>query len=145
MKFIKLNEDAILPERATQYSAGYDFYANETITIPPNDVAILKTGVTFEGLPTDSFIQMALRSSVSVNRPLLMANGIGVIDADYAGYEIGAILYNRSNNIFVTIEKGERIAQGIIVKYGKAEEKKVTTKRVGGTGSTGTREVKTQK
>lgn len=142
MKFIKVHEDAKLPERATINSAGYDFYVNETVTIPPNEVRILKTGVSFEGLPADSFIQLALRSSVSFKRPVMMANGVGIIDSDYAGHEIGVILYNRSNNIFVTIEKGERIAQGIILKYGKAEEKKVTAKRVGGTGSTGTKEIK---
>jgi dUTP pyrophosphatase len=137
MKWIKLHEDAIIPTRGTEESAGYDFYANETVRILPNQVAIVKTGITFEGMPKNGFIQLSLRSSISIKRPFLMANGVGIIDADYAGNEIGIILYNRGT-IPAIVDKGEKIAQGILLKYNTvSNEEKPTKKRVGGYGSTG--------
>lgn len=137
MKWIKLNEEAVIPERKTENSAGYDFVAGETVQIPPLHAAIVPTHITFEGMEPDQFLMITLRSSVSVKRPLLMANGVGIVDSDYAGNDIGVILFNRSVSVPVTIDKGERIAQGILLKYGKTEEKKVTRKRSGGFGSTG--------
>lgn len=136
VKWVKLDEDAILPVRATEYSAGYDLWSNETVVIPVGGVVIVKTGITFEGLATNKYIQISLRSGTSVKRPLLMANGVGVVDSDYEGNEIGIILYNRGN-IPVTIDKYERLAQAVILNYNLSVEKKVTTKRSGGFGSTG--------
>lgn len=138
MKFIKLTEDAILPERKTENSAGYDFCANETVRIYPGEVVVVKTGITFEDMPEDMFLQLTLRSGTSIKRPFVMANGVGIIDSDYAGNEIGIILYNRSMTIPAVVDKGERIAQGILLKYLTTEgEVKPTEKRTGGMGSTG--------
>lgn len=137
MKWIKLTEDAIEPTRGTEDSAGYDFYANETVRVLPNQVVIVKTGISFEDMPKNGFIQLALRSSISIKRPFLMANGVGIIDADYAGNEIGIILWNRGN-IPAVVDKGEKFAQGILLKYNTVSvEEKPTTKRKGGYGSTG--------
>lgn len=137
MKWIKLHEDAIIPTRGTEDSAGYDFFANEDVRILPNQVAVVKTGISFEDMPKNGFIQLALRSSISIKRPFIMANGVGIIDADYAGNEIGIILWNRGN-IPAVVDKGEKFAQGILLKYYTVEdETKPTTKRKGGYGSTG--------
>lgn len=137
MKWIKLDKEAIEPTRGTEESAGYDFYANETVRVLPNEVKIIKTGISFEDMPKNGFIQLALRSSISIKRPFIMANGVGIIDADYAGNEIGIILYNRGN-IPAVVDKGEKFAQGILLKYNTVtEEIKPTKKRNGGYGSTG--------
>lgn len=142
MKWIKLDENAIEPTRATEDSAGYDFYANESVRIPPQTVAIVKTGISFEDMPKNGFLQLALRSSISIKRPFIMANGIGVIDADYAGNEIGIILFNRSLNIPAVVDKGEKLAQGILLKYNTvSNEIKPTKKRTGGYGHTDETEV----
>lgn len=133
----KFEKDAILPRRGTLNSAGYDFHANETVTIEPGQVAIVKTGVTFEDLPENMFIQLSLRSSISLKMPILMANGVGIIDADYAGNEIGFLLYNRMPNMKVTIDKGLRLGQGVLLPYGVAySEIPPTDSRTGGYGST---------
>ena len=138
MKWVKLRDDAIIPTRATEHSAGYDFYAAETVRILPGEVKIVPTGITFEGMEADAFLQLSLRSGVSIKRPFLLANGVGIVDSDYAGNEIGIILFNRSQNIPAVVDKGERIAQGVILKYHTvAGEKKPTRKRTGGYGSTG--------
>lgn len=137
MKWIKLDKEAIEPTRGTEDSAGYDFYANESVRLLPNEVKVVKTGISFENMPKNGFIQLALRSSISIKRPFLMANGVGIIDADYAGNEIGIILYNRGT-IPAVVDKGEKFAQGILLKYNTvSEEEKPTTKRKGGYGSTG--------
>ena len=34
--FKKINENATIPERATEHSAGYDISASETVTIQPS-------------------------------------------------------------------------------------------------------------
>lgn len=138
MRWIKVQDDAILPERKTENAAGYDVYANEDVLINPNSVAIVKTGISFEDLPADMYIQLQLRSSIALMRPLLLANGVGIVDSDYTGHEIGIMLFNRSMSVPCVVDKNERLAQAIILKYHTTDdEHTVTTKRKGGYGSTG--------
>jgi dUTP pyrophosphatase len=142
MKWIKLTEDAIEPTRATEFSAGYDFYANESVRVLPMQVVKVKTGIGFTGMPKNGYLAMALRSSKSIERPFIMPNSPAIIDADYettedSPKEINIILWNRGN-IPAVIDKGEKFAQGILQKYYTVEdEEKPTKKRTGGTGHTG--------
>ena len=83
---------------------------------------------------------MAARSSLH-KKGLIFANGVGIGDRDFCGNndEYHAALYNFSDNP-VSIERGERIAQGIIKKYDKADWEEVDdlgNKNRGGFGSTG--------
>lgn len=89
----------------------------------------------------DEVLILANRSSNTFKRNLSLPNGIGVIDADY---------YNNPNNegeLFVQvlnygvrplhIKKGERIAQGIFMKYLKADnDDPIVRQRLSGFGST---------
>ncbi len=43
-EFRKLNENATIPERATEHSAGYDISASETVTIQPDEIKMVSTG-----------------------------------------------------------------------------------------------------
>ena len=66
---------------------------------------------------------------------------VGIIDSDYYNNpdnegEIILIMYNFGHET-VTIEKGERIAQGIFMKYLIVDEDNNKVKRLGGFGSTG--------
>ncbi|MDC7243177.1 MAG: hypothetical protein PQJ44_04400, partial [Sphaerochaetaceae bacterium] len=66
---------------------------------------------------------------------------VGIIDSDYYNNpdnegEIMLILYNFGKEP-VAINKGERIAQGIFMKYFTVDENETTIKRLGGFGSTG--------
>lgn len=136
MRWMKLSKSAILPTRGTENSAGYDIYANEMIRILPGETKVVKTGITFEDLPENQYIQLSLRSSISIHRPFIQPNGVGVIDSDYAGREIGLILWNRGD-IPAVVDQGEKMAQAIILQYYTTEnEIKPTTKRSGGYGST---------
>ena len=82
------------------------------------------------------------RSGLASRRGLALANGIGVVDADYRG-EIMVSMINLGNEP-VTIEPGERIAQLMFVpilhaEFIQSEALPETARQAGGFGSTGTK------
>lgn len=134
-------KDTVLPKRKTAKSAGYDFVLPKDVFLPPNaTTGIISTGVKAI-MPDDEVLMLFIRSSISITKGVVLANGTGIIDADYANNpdndgNIGIILRNESNH-HVHILKGERIMQGIFVKYQVTNDDTADTKRVGGFGSTG--------
>lgn len=145
------NKDIKLPVRETTGSAGYDFYSNETITIPSilNEInsysvrgvfngikpIMVSTGVTAD-FPSDTILLIYNRSSNPIKRGLVLANGTGVIDSDYFPKEIMGMFYNFSNHDYI-IHKGDRIMQGVFQKFLLVDDDHATGKRTGGFGSTG--------
>ncbi len=139
-KVNKITEDIKLPERSTLNSAGYDFFAIEDVTIPAKKLTRVMTGVKCELMPNQVLL-LANRSSNPSKKGLILANGIGVIDADYYGNpdndgEMGFEFYNILDED-VVIKKGEKLGQGIIMKFDKTEDDYVTNVRKSGWGSTG--------
>lgn len=133
-KFVKLVDDAILPNRATKGSAGYDLYANEDIVIPVRGRVLVKTGIGWDmgDTPVCGFIKS--RSSLAYK--LSLDAEAGVIDSDYKD-EIKVLLANNGANP-ATINKNSRIAQLVILPYAVLmSEEDVTESREGGFGSTG--------
>ena len=129
-----------LPQRKTSGSAGYDFEAAEDMVIEPGKVGFVSTGIKAY-MPEDEVLQMYPRSSLGFKKKLILMNSVGIIDSDYYNNpdnegEIKIILYNVGTDS-VTIKTGERIAQGIFMKYLTTEENEVKAKRLGGFGSTG--------
>ena len=139
-KVNKITEDIKLPERSTLNSAGYDFFAIEDVTLPAKKLTRVMTGVKCELMPNQVLI-LANRSSNPSKKGLILANGIGVIDADYYGNpdndgEMGFEFYNILDED-VVIKKGEKLGQGIIIKFDKTEDDYVIKTRESGWGSTG--------
>lgn len=142
-KVNKITEDIKLPERSTLNSAGYDFFAIEDVTLPAKKLTRVMTGVKCELMPNQVLI-LANRSSNPSKKGLILANGVGVIDADYYGNpdndgEMGFEFYNILDED-VVIKKGEKLGQGIIMKFDKTEDDYISNPyktRVGGFGSTG--------
>ncbi|MBI9009873.1 MAG: dUTP diphosphatase [Tenericutes bacterium] len=137
-KYIKANLE--LPKRKTSGSAGYDFESAVTIEIEPKKIAFVTTGIK-AFMPEDEVLQMYPRSSLSFKKKLVKANSVGIIDSDYYNNEdnegeIMLILFNFGEET-VLIKKGERIAQGIFMKYLTVDNSETTVKRLGGFGSTG--------
>lgn len=132
-------EHVDLPRRKTKGSAGYDLHAAEDTLIFAGETALIPTGVKAYMNDGDVLI-VALRSSLAVKRGLTLANGIGVIDADYVdnsdneGHIFVAI---HSEHATVRIEMGERVAQALFVKYAKTDDDDAESERNGGFGSTG--------
>ena len=112
-----------LPERSTAKSAGYDFFAPERYVIPPFKVGdkptMVKTCVKVK-MPDDEVLLLFNRSSNPSKKKLCLANGVGVIDADYYNNpdnegEISVQLINFSTET-IKLKKGDKIAQAIIRK-----------------------------
>lgn len=130
-----LDENAVLPCRATTQSAGYDISSCEDITIFARGV--VRTGLSVV-IPVHCYGHISPRSSLAMKG---IAIGGGVIDSDYRG-EIKVILFNFSGEPF-HIKKGQRIAQLIltnitvlpVIHEGVVIEDKDVV-RVGGFGST---------
>lgn len=141
--------DLLLPKRGTINSAGYDFYAPKTIILKPGEKRKIGSGIKVS-LDSNKVLLTVPRSSIGIKRNIILANTIGVIDADYYSNEDndGHIIFVLKNigNETITIERNERFAQGIIVGYFTTEDDESSTKRTGGIGSTDepTKEIKNE-
>lgn len=129
-----------LPKRATSHSAGYDLAAVEGVTIRPGEIQKVSTGLKVS-MEDGEVLLVFPRSSLGLKKQLMMANNVGVIDQDYynsPGNEghIMIPIYNFGQTV-QTIEKGERVAQGIFVNYLRTDDDVSTEeKRISGFGST---------
>ena len=87
-----------LPERKTKYSAGYDIEAAEDCVIPvfkPGQKPVLvKTGIKAY-MQNDEYLMLCNRSSNPGKKGLILANSVGIVDADYYGNpdNDGAFMY----------------------------------------------------
>ena len=135
-----------LPERATKFSAGYDFYNPERVEIKPyklgDNPVLVKTGVKAY-MGENEFLMIVNRSSNPKKKKLVIPNSIGIIDADYVDNEdnegeMGFLFYNLSNET-VVIEAGEKLGQGIFTEYKTVTNDKSEGERNGGFGSTDTK------
>lgn len=100
---------------------------------------LVSTGMKCK-LDPGTWLQLSVRSSSPLKYWLMMANGIGVIDADYYNNsdnegEIFFQIYNLSP-FNIQIKKGEAIGQAIILPFGIAENDNAQGERIGGFGST---------
>lgn len=131
-------DDRLLPVRATKNSVGYDFVSPEDYEIRPGVTIAIESGVSCE-FSNDLWLGIYGRSSF-VKKGLMNPLGVGIIDADYhaTGNDIYIVLKNVSHET-VAIAKGDAIAQGIFHKVITAGDE-VTTERVGGFGSTDSKE-----
>lgn len=134
-EILTVNEvPGIMPTRGTPGSAGYDFYVVEDIVIEPKEIVVLPTHITAY-MKEDEWLDLRVRSSMG-KRGLVMLNGCGVVDSDYYGKDIGFIIQN-VRDVDITLNKGERIGQGIFSKYHTADNDIVmNSNRTGGFGST---------
>lgn len=129
-----------LPERSTAKSAGYDFYVPEDTVCKAHQIILIKTGIKAY-FPEDEALLLFNRSSNPKKKGLIIPNGVGVVDADYVDNpdnegEIGGLFYNMTDED-VVLKAGEKMMQGIFVKYGITDDDKAEGERTGGFGSTG--------
>lgn len=163
------NEDMLMPRRGTAASAGYDFVVAEDIVIPPYDIlmeklvdeteyrpltltemaaltkrtevkpTLVSTGVKCF-LPKDMYLELSVRSSTPLKHWLIIANSIGIIDADYYNNpdNEGEIFFQMINlsPFPIQLHKGDRIGQGILKTYELVENDMAEGVRQGGFGST---------
>ncbi len=136
------HKDISLPCRKTTESAGYDIECAETVEIAPKGIVLVPTGLK-AFMNYDEYLAIHIRSSIAVKGGLMLINSTGIIDSDYYNNEdneghIMIAFFNPTDKA-VTLEKGERVAQGIFSKYLVTNDDDARGVRVGGIGSTGSK------
>lgn len=158
MKIKKLFDDVVIPQYATEGSAGFDLVAHnfkklydqytpgailgegvKSINLTPHSRILIGCGFAV-AVPKHHELQIRSRSGNALNKGLVVLNSPGTIDSDYRG-EIGVILYNASE-FAIEINLGDKIAQAVLAPYCVAdlevvEELSETQRGEGGFGSTG--------
>lgn len=109
-----------MPMYKTIGSAGVDLKANieEPIELKSLERALIPTGL-YMSIPEGYEAQIRGRSGLALNHGITLANGVGTIDSDYRG-EIKVILVNLGKEPYI-INKGDRIAQMVFVRYEKVQ------------------------
>lgn len=141
IKIKRLTDTAVIPEKGSKYSAGFDLSADiiHPIRIAPKETVKIPTGLSIE-LPEGYFGAIYARSGLASKQGLRPANCVGVADSDYRGEYIVA-LHNDSDEIR-EIEPKQRIAQLIVQPYlvcefVESDQLSETERGDGGFGSTG--------
>ena len=129
-----------LPSYGTHESAGFDLASAQNMVVAPRQIALVRTGLVIE-VPTGYFLAIFARSSTPLKRGLMVANGVGVIDPDYSGPndEVMIQVLNITESD-VTISRGDRLAQGIVLPAPRVSWDEVSDLREatrGGFGATG--------
>lgn len=148
--------DAIVPKQQTGESVGYDLHALEGFRLGPGERTVVRTGLVVQP-PEGYHTEILLRSSLAYKHDIMLINGVGLIDRDYAGPtdELKIMLYRApklyadgvgSNARFLgshkdaVFEAGDRIAQLVLRKtyrYPVVELAQAPSHDRGGLGSTG--------
>jgi len=129
-----------LPQYHSAGAAAFDFLARENTTIAPGAIGLVPGNVIVK-VPIGYALLVLPRSSMPKKKGLICPHSLGLIDHDYHGEkdEIFVQVQNVTESP-VTVERGERIAQGLFVKIEKAELTEVDSHGAatrGGFGSTG--------
>jgi len=137
----KLDKDVELPEYVYNTDVGLDLRANEDVTIAPFEQKTITTGIAIE-IPSGCV--GLVRDRVGILTKMNVHTSAGTFDPFYRG-EISIVLTNFGEDD-ISIEKGMRIAQLIILPVVKVEVKEVkklseTTRNEKSFGSTGVKEV----
>lgn len=136
----------LIPQYERDGDAGFDLRANiaSSLTIQPGERALIGTGVSV-ALERGFELQVRPRSGLANKHGVTVLNAPGTIDSNYRG-EIGVILYNSDKNAAFTVERGMRIAQGVVARVETVEWEivesvealGVTNRGAEGFGSSGT-------
>lgn len=129
-----------IPVRGTKNSAGYDIKSAGHYVLKPGETIKIPTGLKVCMEPDEVFL-MFIRSSIATKHDVVLTNNVGVIDADYYNNpdnegHFWIVLRNNGKEVF-EINNGDRLCQGIFVKYGITDDDATVTEREGGFGSTG--------
>jgi dUTP pyrophosphatase len=141
IRIVRLDPAVPMPSYQTAGAAGFDLAASADIVIQPGQIALVATGLVV-AVPPGHFLGIFARSSTPLKRGLIVANGVGVLDSDYCGPtdELKIQLMNITKAP-IDVKRGDRLAQGVIMPFVRADFEEAATAGGpdrGGFGSTGT-------
>lgn len=129
-----------LPKRATKGSAGYDFYAPFSFSLPPGSSIKVPTGIRVK-MEEGWVLKLYPRSGLGFKYRLQLNNTVGIIDSDYyfsdnEGHIFAKITNDSNEGKTLEIGAGTGFMQGIFVEYGITVDDEAESVRNGGFGST---------
>lgn len=102
-------------------------------------ITLVPTGIKAK-MDNNQVLKLFIRSSTPLNSYLVLANGVGIIDADYYNNpdNEGHIYFQILNlsPFQIILNKGDTIGQGIFERYEITEDDNAQGERLGGYGST---------
>jgi dUTP pyrophosphatase len=142
LPFQRLDPEAQLPAAQHPGDAGMDLRSIVDVVVAPGERSMVPTGVAV-AIPEGHAGLVLPRSGLASRQGLTLANAPGLIDAGYRGEVVCAVV-NLDPKAPVTIAKGDRIAQLVIVAVpavaaGWVEALPDSTRGADGFGSTGSR------
>lgn len=140
LRFLKLDPQARLPERAHDGDAGLDLRALEAARLGPGERISVRTGLAVAIPPGHAGLVLP-RSGLAMRHGVTLTNSPGLIDAGYRG-ELRVLMLNTDPAETFRIEPGDRIAQLVVVAVALptpalTEDLDETSRGQGGFGSTG--------
>ena len=137
LKVKLLADNAKLPLRGSDRSAGYDLHAAEAQVVPSKGKMLVNTKIAI-ALPKGTYGRIVPRSGLAAKH--MIDVGAGVIDEDYRG-SLKVLLFNHGDQDYA-VEEGSRIAQLIVERIInptilKVDELDDTQRGEQGFGSTG--------
>lgn len=138
-------ESLELPKRATTGSAGYDFYAPFSFSLPPAATIKIPTGIRAK-MDEGWVLKVYPRSGLGFKYRLQMNNTVGIIDSDYyysdnEGHIFIKMTNDSNEGKTVEVSQGSGFAQGIFLEYGITVDDDTEGIRNGGFGSTTNKQI----
>ena len=133
---VNITQESEVPVQATPGAAGYDLRASRGMKLQPRQITKVPLKLQM-ALPTHLSLMVVGRSGLATKGILTHA---GLVDPDYRG-SVCALLYNSNKEAF-QIQKGQRVAQALILPVCKVQWQKTdilseTDRDKKGFGSTG--------
>lgn len=134
----RIDKTLPIPEYQTPGAVAFDVYARETITVAPKAVALVPSNLIV-CVPPGYALLLSSRSSTAKKKGLIVP--LGILDQDFCGPEdeMRIQVWNFTDTD-VVIERGERVAQSLIVPIERCaivEREPQATESRGGFGTTG--------
>ena len=129
-----------VPVRATEGSAGYDFFSPFDIELDAGESIQIPTGIRVR-MDAGWVLLLFPRSGLGFKYRFQLDNSVGVIDQDYyhadnEGHIMAKMTNDNREGKTLFIKAGKAFMQGVFVPFGTADSSRVTAKRFGGLGST---------
>ncbi len=110
-----LEPGATVPSRANDGDAGLDLRAAEPALLAAGERASIGTGIAVE-IPAGHAGLVLPRSGLAIRHGISMVNAPGLVDSGYRG-ELRVLLLNTDRESAFEIERGDRIAQLLVVPF----------------------------
>jgi dUTP pyrophosphatase len=138
IKLKKVDKNAIVPQRATDGSVGYDLTAIKLFKKVSENTFLYDTGIQIAP-PAGYYTEIVPRSSL-IKTGYMLANSVGVIDSDYRGNLMIALtkVDQSAPDLELPFTKCQLLVRKEEISYSfeEVESLKDTTRGCGGFGST---------